>query len=95
MHFDVEASGHRRTFQHSREASDCERCPSLREKHERGRWRLAVKATQCSHFPAGQGMRAGSAVLRPTNVQDGLIEINLIPMQVAKLRCTQAVPEGD
>jgi len=40
VHLDVEASGHRRSLQHSREASRGERCPSLRDEHERGRWRL-------------------------------------------------------
>jgi hypothetical protein len=28
MHLDVEASGHRCTLQHSREAGRCERCPA-------------------------------------------------------------------
>jgi hypothetical protein len=31
VYLDVEASGHRRSLQHSREASRGERCPSLRE----------------------------------------------------------------
>ena len=88
MHLDVEASGQRRTLQHSREASRCEGCPSLRDEHERGRWRLPLEATQCSHFAAGQGMRAGRTVLCPTDVQGSPSEINLIPTQVAKLRRT-------
>ena len=39
-------------------------------------------------------MRAGGAVFCPTNVQDSLSEVDLIP-KVAKLRDTQTMPEGD
>src|SRR6516164_2232030 len=58
---DGEASRRRRSLQHSREASRGERCPSLRDEHERGRWRLPLEATQCPHLTAGQGMGAGRA----------------------------------
>src|SRR6516165_5502218 len=47
---DGEASRRRRSLQHSREASRGERCPSLRDEHERGRWRLPLEATQCPHL---------------------------------------------
>ena len=73
------ASGQRRSLQHSREASRGERCPSLRDEHERGRWRLPLEAAQCPHLTAGQGMGAGRAIFGPTDVQDSLGEINLIP----------------
>src|SRR5262249_52130166 len=95
MHLDVEASGHRRTLQHAGEARRCERCPSLREEHERRCWRLPLEPPQCPHLTAGQGMSAGRAVLRPTDVQGSLSEINLIPTEVAQFGRTQAVPEGN
>jgi hypothetical protein len=95
MNLDVEASGHCRSLQHSREAGRCEWCPSLRDEHEGRCWCFPLETTQCSHFAAGQGMSAGSAVLRPADVQDSLSEIDLIPSEIAQFGHTQAVPEGD
>jgi hypothetical protein len=46
---DLKAGGHRRTLQHSGKAGGCERCPSLRDEHERRCRRLTVKPTQSPH----------------------------------------------
>jgi hypothetical protein len=40
-------------------------------------------------------MYAGNAVLDPVNVQAALRELDLLPLQVADLRCPQTVAIGD
>src|SRR6516225_8436891 len=82
VHLDIEASGHRRTLQHSRKAGSRERCPSLRNENERRRWRFPLETAQGPHLTPGQGMRARRTALYPADVQGSPSEINLIPTQV-------------
>ena len=56
---------------------------------------LTLQLAQGPHLVATDGMGTRHAFLGPTNVQDGMGEIDLIPTQVYKLGRPQTVAEGD
>ena len=54
-----------------------------------------MQLAQGPHFIADNGMGGRRALLSPSDVQDGVGKIDLIPAQVYKLGRPQAVAEGD
>jgi hypothetical protein len=52
-----------------------------------------LKPAQGPHLIAEQRMCAWCAILDPPHMQDGGIEVDLIPTQIAQLGCPQPVPE--
>ena len=70
--------------------------PPLAGEHER---RLGIllplQLAQGPHFIADNGMGGRRALLGPTNVQDGMGEIHLIPAQVREFGRSETVAEGD
>ena len=55
--------------------------------------RSPVEPAQGPEFVAAQGVGAGR-VLDPPHVQDGAVEVDLVPTQVAGLGGAQPMPEG-
>ena len=70
-------------FHHARKAACREwRVPLGREHERRFGILLPLQLAQGPHFIADNGMGGRRALLGPTNVQDGMGEIHLIPAQV-------------
>jgi hypothetical protein len=89
-----EAGGSRRPFDHPGEACRRERGSPLADEDERRRLALPLEPPQGPELVTVQGMGAGCAVLDPPHVQDGAVEVDLVPAQVTGLGGTQPVPEG-
>jgi hypothetical protein len=53
--------------------------PPLADEHKRAGLVLALQAAKRSHFQSGQWVDARCALLRPADVKDRVVEINLIP----------------
>ena len=56
---------------------------------------VAPQLTQSPHLVTADRMHAGNAVLDAVNMQASLRKLDLLPLQVADLRGSQAVPIGD
>jgi hypothetical protein len=74
------------SLQHPREPSGGERRPTLTDEHKWARCGFPLKSSECPHLPAGQRMCVGRARFDPTDVQERVIEIDLLPPQVQQLR---------
>ena len=61
---------------------------------DEGRLGVPLERPQCPHFIAQQWVRAGLSALGPAQVQGAGGEFNVGPLQAAKLRNPQAMPEG-
>ena len=69
-------------FNHSAKTRRRKWRAALRHEHEGRRRALAVMLAQLPHFPAGQRMCAGRAVLDPADVQGRGLEVDLLPAQI-------------
>src|SRR4051794_8531957 len=65
--------------------------PPLGNEHMGGVGIVAAQPSQGSDFVAPNGMDGWRAVLRPTNMQPSLIQLNLMPFQPNHLGRSQAV----
>jgi hypothetical protein len=83
----------RHPFDDPGEARRRERGP-LADEDKRRRLALPLEPAQGPEFVTVQWMGAGRAVLDPSYVQDGAIEVDLAPAQVTGLGGAQPVPEG-
>ena len=86
MDLDLDPSRLGCTLQHPREPSGRERSPALTHEHKGARWSFPLKPSERPHLPAGQRMRAGRTRLGPTDVQDSVVEVHLLPSQVQLAR---------
>jgi hypothetical protein len=73
------------SFQHPGKACRRKWRATLRDEHERGCLGFALEFSKGAHFQARQGVRCRCALFDSTDVQDGSIEVHLIPTKVAKL----------
>ena len=64
-------------------------------EHERVFAALALKFAQGPEFSPRKRMRRRHAILDPTNVQDCLIKVGLLPTKIDKLGRAEPVPESD
>ena len=71
------------SFQHPGEACRRKWRATLRDEHERGCLGFPLQLPKGAHFQAGQGVRCRCALFDSTDVQDGPIEVHLIPAKVA------------
>ena len=68
---------------------------SLRHEHVPRLGVVTTKATQGAHLLLAERMVRRSAVLRPDDAQQSLLEVDLIPAQRHELTDAQAVPVRD
>jgi len=73
-------------LKHSGKACCREWRPALRDKHEWGSRGFPLELPKGAHLKAGQRMCRRRALLDSTDVQDGPIEVELIPAKVAEFR---------
>jgi hypothetical protein len=87
MRLELEAGGSGGPLDHPGKARGRERGTALADEMkgdaELSRWSPA----QDPHLVAKQRVRAWGAILDPAHMQDGGIEVDLIPTQVAQLGC--------
>src|SRR4051812_19489254 len=93
MGFELEASRGSGTLYHAGKACGRERRSSFGREHE---WRLGIllpgQAAECPHLVAPDGMGTGCALLGPADRQRRVVEVDLVPAEVDKLRRSEAVP---
>jgi hypothetical protein len=89
-----EAGGSRCPFDNPGKASGRERGSPLADEDKRRRLALPLESPQGAEFVAVQRMGARRAVLDPPHVQDGAVEVDLVPAQIAGLGGAQPVPEA-
>jgi hypothetical protein len=84
MRLEIEAGGSGAPLDHPGKAGGRERGTALADEHERRWGALPLEPAQRPHLIAEQRVRAGGTILDPPHVQDGGIELHLIPTQVAQ-----------
>ena len=78
-----------------RKPDTLKRRPALAHEHERVFAALSLKFAQRPEFSPRKRMRRRRAILDPTNVQDRLIKVGLLPTKIDKLGRAEPVPESD
>jgi hypothetical protein len=91
---ELKAGASGRSLDHPGEAGRGERRAALADEDEGRRRGLAMQPAQSAELVALDRVGAWGAVLDPSDVEHGAVEIDLVPAQVADLGGPQAVPVG-
>jgi hypothetical protein len=94
MRFDLKTGRLPGPLDHPAEARHAEGRPALAHEHERVFASLASKFAQGSEFPPSKRMRRRRAILDPTNMQERLIKVGLLPTQIDELGRTRSEPSS-